>query len=215
LRRVDLRARAEGLIDPRLVAFLTAIALASLHACASTPPARPDNICAIFEEKGGWYKHARAAEKRWGMPIPVGMAFIHKESSYQSKARPERNKLLWVIPWTRPSSAYGYAQATNEAWHDYRRATGRRFVGRDDIRDALDFIGWYNNRSHRSLGLDKADAYSLYLAYYVGPTGYKKGVWRSQPQVKGYARRVADRAYRYQAQLARCEKKFQRRFLFF
>ncbi|RME97952.1 MAG: hypothetical protein D6773_15090, partial [Alphaproteobacteria bacterium] len=193
------------LADPRLAAFLTAVLLIVLNACASTPPDEPDDLCAVFEEKRSWYKHARAAEKRWGMPIEVGMAFIHKESSYISDARPERNKILWVIPWTRPSSAYGYAQATNAAWKDYRKATGRRFVARDDIRDALDFIGWYNHRSHKALGISKADAYSLYLAYYVGPTGYRKGVWKSQPKVQGYARRVADRAYRYNRQLRRCE----------
>jgi len=203
------------LVDPRLVAFLTAVLVVMLHACASKPPAKPDDLCAIFKEKGSWYKHANAARKRWGMPIPVGMSFIYKESSYRSDARPERDKLLWVIPWTRPSSAYGYAQATNDAWQDYRKATGRRFVERDDIRDALDFIGWYNDRSHKSLGLDKADAYSLYLAYYVGPTGYKRGVWRNKPAVQGYARRVADRAYRYQAQLGQCEHKLKRKFLFF
>jgi hypothetical protein len=203
------------LVDPRLVAFFTAVLLAVLNACASKPPEQPDNLCAVFSEKSGWYKHARAAEQRWGLPIPVGMAFIHKESSYQSDARPERTKLLWVIPWTRPSSAYGYAQATNEAWKDYRRDTGKRFVGRDDMRDALDFVGWYNDRSHRVLGLDKADAYSLYLAYYVGPSGYRRGVWKGEPKVQGYARRVADRAYRYQNQLARCEKQFNRRFFFF
>ncbi|MGD8415835.1 MAG: lysozyme-like domain containing protein [Pseudomonadales bacterium] len=206
----------EGIVDPRLIAFLTAVLLAVLNACASTPPERPDNLCAIFDEKYGWYKDARAAEKRWGLPIPVGMAFIHKESSYVSNARPERDKLLWIIPWTRPSSAYGYAQATNEAWKDYRRATGRRFVERNDIRDALDFVGWYNHRSAKSLGLDKADAYSLYLAYYVGPTGYKRGVWKNEPRIQGYARRVADRAYRYRVQLQRCEEKLKHRgFLWF
>jgi hypothetical protein len=204
-----------AVLDPRLAAFLTAVLLVSLHACAGKPPARPDNLCQVFEEKGGWYRHASAAEKRWGMPIPVGMAFIHKESSYRSDARPERDRLLWVIPWTRPSSAYGYAQATNEAWKDYRRDTGRRFVERDDMRDALDFIGWYNHRSHRRLGIDKADAYNLYLAYYVGPTGYARGDWKRQSKVQGYARRVADRAYRYGVQLAKCERRFKRRFLFF
>lgn len=210
-----LSFRSQAVIDPRLAAFLAAILLVSLHACAGKPPAEPNNLCAIFEEKDSWYKHARAAEKRWGMPIPVGMSFIYKESSYQSDARPERDKLLWVIPWTRPSSAYGYAQATNEAWKDYRKATGRNFVGRDDMRDALDFIGWYNHRSHKRLGLDKSDAYSLYLAYYVGPTGYARGDWKKKPEVQGYARRVADRAYRYQAQLKRCEKKLKRSFFFF
>jgi hypothetical protein len=65
------------------------------------------------------------------------------------------------------------------------------------------------------LGLSKDDAYSLYLAYYVGPTGFKRGVYKNQPAVKDYARRVADRAYRYTRQLDRCEKQLKRGFLFF
>ena len=203
------------LTDPRLIAFATAMLLFVLNACSTTPPAQPDNICKIFEEKGGWYKHAKAARKEWGMPIPVGMAFIYKESSYRSDARPERGKLLWVIPWKRPSSAYGYAQATNDAWKDYRKDTGGWLVERDDLSDALDFIGWYNNRSHKQLGIAKHDAYNLYLAYYTGVTGYRKGHWRNQPAIQGYARRVAQRANRYQAQLSKCEKNFKGGWLFF
>lgn len=202
--------------DPRLIAFATAMLLLGVQACSSNPPARPDNLCEVFDEKSGWYRHAHAAQREWGLPIPVGMAFIHKESSYRSDARPEREKLLWVIPWKRPSSAYGYAQATNEAWSDYKKATGTGwFKERDDMRDALDFVGWYNNRSAKRLGLEKTDAYNLYLAYYVGPTGYAKGVWRNDAKVKDYARRVAERADRYQRQLNGCEKQFDKSWFFF
>ena len=94
-------------------------------------------------------------EREWGLPIPVGMAFVHRESSYVADAKPPRGRLLWVIPWRRPSSAYGYAQATDEAWSDYRKATSRWMVDRDDFSDALDFIGWYNDRSARTLRLSK------------------------------------------------------------
>ena len=130
MRWIDARA----LLDPRLIAFATSILLLTLNACTTKPPARQDDLCAIFAEKGRWYKHAKAAEDKWGLPIPVGMAFIYKESSFQSDARPERDKLFWVIPWTRPSSAYGYAQATNDAWKDYRR-TGEQslYVGYSPI----------------------------------------------------------------------------------
>jgi hypothetical protein len=197
--------------DPRLIAFFTALLLLVLNACASNPPARPDNLCEIFDEKSSWYKHARAAERQWGMPVPVGMAFIHKESSYRSDARPDRERLLWVIPWKRPSSAFGYAQATNEAWSDYMSATGGGWLTtRDDMRDALDFVGWYNDRSHRKLGIPMTDAYHLYIAYYVGPTGYAKGGWRNDGRVKGYARRVAERAAHYEAQLKRCAAELEK-----
>ncbi len=176
-----------------------------LAGCATSPPQNPDDLCAIFIEKPQWYKAARRAERKWGLPIAMGPAFIHRESSFDEDAKPARGKLLWVIPWRRPSSAYGYAQATDEAWEDYRKASNAWFVERDDFADALDFIGWYNQRSHHALGIAKNNAYHLYLAYYEGPSGYAGGRWRRDRNVQRYARIVGDRFARYAAQLGRCE----------
>ena len=186
-----------------------------LAGCATAPPQRPDNLCAVFQEKGSWYKAARKARKKWDLPVPLGMAFIHRESSFRSDARPERRRLFGILPGRRPSSAFGYAQATDEAWADYKKATGARFAERDEIDDALDFIGWYNDRSHRQLGMSKSDAYRLYLAYYSGPTGYAKGTWRNSGAVKSYAQKVADRTARYRDQLKRCEKRLNKKWWFF
>ena len=197
----DASARRPGWI--RLAP--AALALTIVAGCSSAPPRQPDDLCAVFEERPGWYHDARAAEQSWGIPIHVAMAFVHRESSYVSDARPPRGRLLWVIPWTRPSSAYGYAQATNEAWEDYRRDTRRVLANRASFEDAVDFIGWYNHRSARQLGIARNNAYHLYLAYYEGPTGYRRGSWRHKPKVKGYAQKVASKAARYQAQLDRCE----------
>ncbi len=184
----------------------------ALSACTSAPPRQPDDICRIFDEKRSWYRAALETEREWGLPIPVGMAFVHRESSYVADAKPPRGRLLWVIPWRRPSSAYGYAQATDEAWSDYRKATSRWMVDRDDFDDALDFIGWYNDRSARKLRLSKQDAYHLYLAYYSGISGYASGRWRSDARVKGYASKVARRAQRYSAQFSTCKKRLSRGF---
>jgi hypothetical protein len=181
------------------------IPVVALAGCTSAPPGSPDDVCAIFEERPGWYRHARAAEREWGVPIHVAMAFVHKESSYVSDARPPRSRLLWVIPWTRPSSAYGYAQATSEAWQDYQDDRGRFLADRADFDDAIDFIGWYNARSARHLGIGRGDAYHLYLAYHEGLTGFRRGAWKGKPSVQSYARRVAERADSYQRQLVRCE----------
>lgn len=183
---------------------LTLALVIGLGSCASNPPRKPDDLCRIFDEKGGWRKAARKAEKKWGMPIHVGMAFVHRESSYVANAKPPRRRLLGLVPWTRLSSAYGYAQATDEAWADYAKETDRWFIDRDDFADAIDFIGWYNHRSHRRLGIPKTDAYRLYLAYYTGPTGYKKQVWKGSPRIQGYATKVRDQASRYAVQLKRC-----------
>jgi len=176
-----------------------------LSACVSSPPQQVADLCAIFEEKGGWYWDARHARERWDIPIPVLMAFTHQESTYRGDARPPRNYILWVIPWGRESSAFGYAQATDATWREYREATGRRFADRDDFDDAMDFIGWYNDRTARSIGLPRDDAYSLYLAYHEGMTGFQRGTWRSKGWLKDAARRVAHRASVYRSQLRGCE----------
>ena len=158
----------------------------------------------MFDQKSGWWKAARKAQKKWGMPVHVGMAFMHRESSFVADAKPARKRLIGFIPWTRPSSAYGYAQATDEAWHDYARETDRWFIDRDNFADAMDFIGWYNHRSHRKLGIKKSDAYHLYVAYYTGVNGYRRGGWRQSEKIRGYATKVNRQAERYRQQLTRC-----------
>jgi hypothetical protein len=121
--------------------------------------------------------------------------------------------LLGFIPLPRSSSAYGYAQAQDPAWQEYTDAIGYRAARRSNIRDALDFIGWYNDVSHQRLGLPKTDAQRLYLAYHEGHGGYARGSWRNKPQLQTIARRVAQRADTYATQLAGCEDRFRcRRF---
>ena len=89
-------------------------------ACTTAPPENVENICAIFEEKRGWYKSAKKSEKRWGTPVHVQMSIIRQESTFQADARPPRGQLLGFIPWKRPSNAYGYAQALDGTWDWYR-----------------------------------------------------------------------------------------------
>ena len=87
-----------------------------LQSCATKPPENPDNICLIFQEKRSWYKAAIRSEKRWKIPPYVLISFVHQESSFKSDARPEREKILGVIPWFRPSTAVGYSQALTKTW---------------------------------------------------------------------------------------------------
>lgn len=185
------------------------IAVALLAGCASSPPGDPDDICAIFGEKKDWYADARRASNRWNSPIPVLMAITFQESSFRARAKPPRRKLLGVIPWRRPD-AYGYAQATDAAWQDYVRATGRGRADRDDFGDAIDFVGWYNRQSNKRNRISNDDAYRLYLAYHEGQGGYARGTYRAKPKVKGAARKVADRAQKYQRQLKGCQRRLDR-----
>ena len=182
-----------------------------MGACATPPPRNPDNLCSVFAENRDWYFDAAKARKRWGVPISVSMSFTARESSFVHDAKPPRKKLLGVVPWRRPSSAFGHAQATAEPWKDYRKATGRRGADRDDFGDAMDFIGWYNYTSYKRLGIPRNDPYRLYLAYHEGHGGYSRGSYRKKPHVQGYARKVADRSTRYYEQLSGCEKRLRKR----
>ncbi len=187
-----------------LVVMVLATVSVSLLSCSSNPPRAPNNLCSIFAEKGSWRKAALRTQKKWGVPAHVNMAFVHRESSYVADAKPPRRRLLGILPWTRLSSAYGYAQATDEAWNDYSKETSRWFIDRDNFADAMDFIGWYNHRSAKRLGIAKTDAYHLYIAYYAGPSGYSSGRWKSSPTIKSYASKVQAQARRYEQQFKRC-----------
>lgn len=186
----------------RIVALLTMLLISG---CASAPPENVENICAIFDEKGKWYRAAKKSEKRWGTPVHVQMAIIRQESTFRFDAKPPRTRLIGFIPWKRPSDAYGYAQALESTWAWYEADTGRRFADRDDFDDAIDFVGWYTNMSSKSVGISKWDPYNQYLAYHEGAGGWKRGSYKSKEWLKDTARRVDYRAKEWGAQLRRCE----------
>jgi len=182
-----------------------------LIGCATTPPTNQTQLCTIFDQQPRWYRHAAESEARWGTPVAIQMAFVQQESSFQARARPPRGRVLGFLPGRHVSSAFGYAQAIDAAWDDYRAATGRRFARRSNMADALDFIGWYNHVSHRRLGIPLTDARHLYFAYHEGHGGYRRGTWRQKAWLQQVAGRVEQRAASYQQQLATCEARFARR----
>ncbi len=182
-----------------------------LSGCATSPPRNVDNICSVFKQNPDWYQDAKAVEKRWHVPIKTQMAIMHQESKFNAYAKPERTKLLWVIPWTRPSSAYGYAQALDMTWSGYKRSTGRIFASRTNFADGVDFIGWYASQAHRRAGIAYDDTMNLYLAYHEGIGGYQRKTYRRKRWLVQVARKVRTRAAIYEAQLKRCEARLKRK----
>ena len=182
-----------------------------LPACATSPPEQVDNVCDIFREKSGWYEDAKESRARWGVPVSVSMAFMHQESRFVATAKPPRKKLWGVIPGPRPSDAYGYSQAKDSTWEWYQRSTGNYGADRDDFGDAIDFVGWYNNVSHKELGIDKQDAFRLYLAYHEGHVGYRKQSYRSKDWLVDVARKVDRQARQYNSQLQECSEELEPR----
>ena len=181
------------------------LCLLLVTACSSGPPENITDGCEIFEDRSGWYRDANRAYEKWGVPVHVQLAIIYQESRFVDDAKPPRDRLLWVIPWGRISSAYGYAQAKDSTWDWYIEKTGNRGADRDDFDDAVDFIAWYVSMSHRMLGISKWDAYNQYLAYHEGQGGYRRATYNSKPWLIKVAHKVDARARSYRTQLARCE----------
>ncbi len=193
--------------------WLIATVLLALAGCSTFAPTpqQTDNLCVLFSDKKRWYKQAEKARKRWGTSTGTALAFIHQESHFDAKAKPPRGRFLWVLPGRRASSAYGYAQAQKGTWRWYKKSTGKPYADRNDFGDAVDFIGWYNHQSRKKNNLASNDAYRLYLAYHEGHGGYAKASYNKKPWLKKVASKVAQRAVKYDAQLASCRKRLNKR----
>lgn len=176
-----------------------------LYVLAAPPPKEVDNLCKLFKEKPSWYHDAEASAKRWNSTIPIMMAIMHQESRFVKDAKPPRRKILWVIPGPRLSDAYGYAQARDSTWEWYMKDTDNWAANRRDFADAIDFVGWYNHKSHRIAKISKRDPYNLYLAYHDGQGGFIRKSYASKQWLLNVATRVARRAGRYEAQLQSCQ----------
>lgn len=198
--KTDLRSILAALILSALV----------LTGCATRQPENVDNICEIFQDKRGWYRHAKRAESNWGTPVYVSMAIMRQESTFVSNARPPRRKLLGFIPWRRPSTAYGYAQVKNETWDWYRERAGNPGARRRNFADAIDFVAWYGHITAQINNVPRTDARRLYLNYHEGHGGYQRGSYRSKGWLQDVAQRVETNANTYQRQLEQCEHRLRR-----
>ncbi|RAI04382.1 hypothetical protein DLJ53_08065 [Acuticoccus sediminis] len=192
----------------RLTFPLILFGLLALAGCGSAPPSSINDVCAVFSQRDGfftdWYKDAQRTERRYGIPVHVLMATMRVESGFDGDARPPRKKFLGVVPWKRQSTAYGYSQALNGTWDQYRRETGKSLARRTNFSDSVDFVGWYYSKTVEKYGVPRDDAYSLYLSYRSGWSGFGRGVWQNDNGAKKSATRTANFAMNYRSQLRGC-----------
>lgn len=190
--------------------YLQTVCLLLLAACGGgtssygRAPSDLHDACRILEQRPGYLRAFRAAERKWGVPVHVQMATIYQESKFISDARTPLQFSLGVIPVGRQSSAFGYSQALDGTWKEYQAAEGGRRTRRDDIRDATDFMGWYMAETTRRLNIPLHDARNQYLAYHDGRSGYARGTYLAKPWLVRVAGEVAARAETYRQQLPYC-----------
>jgi len=172
----------------------------------NSAPRNLDDACSILNQRPTFLKAMQRSERRWGIPVHVQMATIYQESKFIGNARTPFRYTLGIIPVGRQSSAYGYSQALDATWKEYKRGPGRASAKRDDITDATDFMGWYMAESTERLGISKTDARAQYLAYHEGRSGYARGSYNGKPWLMRIANEISDRSQTYQLQLIACGK---------
>ena len=116
--------------------------------------------------------------------------------------KPTRQKIFKVIPYKRPSSSFGYSQAVNGTWEQYKKETGNKLAVRTRFKDSVDFIGWYTNKSNTILKISKNDAFKQYVAYHEGWGNYKH--YKKNKKIINLAKRVEKQSNVYKNQLKKC-----------
>jgi len=175
--------------------------LSIISACSSIP-SNTSNSCSILNERYLWFKHVNKTKKKWGTPVYLQLAIIKMESDFDWLAKPPRQKLFKVIPYKRPSSSFGYSQAVNGTWEQYKKETGNKLAVRSRFKDSVDFIGWYTNKSSNILNISKTDAFKQYIAYHEGWGGFKN--YKDNKKVINLAKRVEKQSNVYKNQLKEC-----------
>lgn len=170
-----------------------------------TPP-DIDDACSIIQHKSSWNRATKRVEREWDLPTSVQLAIIWQESKFERRAKTPRKYVLGIIPAGRRSSAYGYAQIIDGTWEWYKQQTGKRFVRRDNFGDAVDFMGWYTDKTTRQFGVPMTDVRNQYLAYHEGHAGFRKKTYLKKPWLQEIAADLVPRERMYARQLKKCRR---------
>ena len=112
-------------------------------------PKNQEDACSIIKQKKSWRTALKKTERRWGISPGMQLAFIKTESNFRPTARTQRKYFLGLIPSGRISSAYGYSQALDGTWKEYKKSTGHKYHRRSNFAHSTNFIGWYINKTNR------------------------------------------------------------------
>ena len=192
------------------IIFLYFLIFSLLVSCSSVPK-NTQNACSIFSERYLWYKHVKNSSEKYGVPVHLIIAFVNKESGFNRWAKPERTKLFKIIPYKRPSSSFGYSQAIDKTWDQYKNETNNMLALRSRFKDSVMFIGWYINKRHQMNKIPLNDSYRQYLNYYLGWGNYANKTYQTDKKAILFARSVQKQSNIYRNQLIKCQKNLDKK----
>ena len=195
------------ILNKNLIYFIIFLFVVS---CSSVPK-HSENACKIFDEKYLWYKHSKKSSEKWGVPIEILLAVIHKESGFVRFARPKRTKLFKIIPYRRPSSSFGFSQAVDKTWELYKTENKKPTALRISFKSSVDFVGWYFWKTNKINKISLNNVYSLYLNYYLGWGNYAKKTYKTDRKAIIFAKSVEKQSKIYKNQLRECQKSLDKK----
>ena len=187
-----------------IILFSLIIVVSLVTGCVNIPK-NQDNACLILKQKRNWMKSLRKTEKKWGITPGMQLAFIKTESNFKPTARTPRKYAFGLIPNGRISSAYGYSQALDGTWKQYKKSTGNNYHRRSNFYHSTNFIGWYIDRSRKMLGIGKDNAYLHYIAYHQGQSGFKSGAYKKKKGLIAVAKKTAKNKRIFDKQHKNCD----------
>ncbi|MFC4892734.1 transglycosylase SLT domain-containing protein [Pseudofrancisella aestuarii] len=189
--------RVSNLLKICFVLFITTLILSCSKQALTDPEI---SVCDILKENPQWSKSLKEAQTKYNLPPQFAMSIIYQESKFIGTAK------------SKSSSAYGYAQAIDGTWKVFQNEVNSS-AKRDNFNDSVQFIGWYMSDLSKRLKLNMTDSYSLYMAYMLGQTGYKRykaGTYANKEVVhknESIASKVKARADLYNKQFRNCKIK--------
>lgn len=162
------------------------------------------DACKMLQENPDWLYAIKRTSDKWNTPMSIQLSFVYHESSFVYNARPIKKRKGYAFGTEYASSALGFSQALNGAWGDYKKEQKPVKAMRTNFGDSVDFIGWYNSKSHK-IGIKPTDAYNLYLAYHEGRRGWQKGYHKKQKWLLNYAKSVQKKSEVYSKQINQCK----------
>ena len=159
-----------------------------------------DNICNILKNNPKWSKSLKDTQTKYNISPAFVMGLIRQESNFKSDAR------------SKISSAYGYSQALDNTWKSYQKSVSPS-ANRTSFDDSVKFVGWYMSGMSKSINVKMNNYSSLYLAYMIGPTGfkrYKNGTFKNRKNLESFldiSQKVKTYTDNYIHQLKSCQIK--------